>query len=178
MRADPPRRPYVYESERNIVVRSTAEIVADRALVGRDRGFHSALRALAATTAQHLGVLRHDLGRIALLPLLILPLTGADAALDVDLAALGEVLADDLGLPSPHHHAVPLGGFLLLAALVGPLLGGGDAEVRDRLLALRVAQLRVRAEVADQDHFVDATHAATPFVRMGSPLRGPCVRGE
>src|SRR5262245_32635123 len=43
-------------SERNVVVRSTAEIVTNRALVGRHGGFHSAFGALAATAAQHLDV--------------------------------------------------------------------------------------------------------------------------
>src|SRR5262245_1405848 len=129
----PLRRP----SERNVVVRTAAEVVTDRALIGRHRGFRAIARALAAPT-QHLHVARDDLGRVALLPLLVLPLTRADAALDVHLPALGQVLAADLRLLPPHDHAVPLGGFLLLAAFVGPLLGGGEAQVGDRLLALRV----------------------------------------
>src|SRR6185295_3703178 len=131
-------------------------------------------RALAAT-AEHLDVLRHDLGGVALLPLLVLPLTRADAAFDIHLTAFREVLADDLGLLAPHHHPMPLGGFLLLAVLVGPLLGGGNAEVRDRLLALREAQLRVRTQIADQDHLVDAAHLDS-FLSMGSPSRGPCLK--
>src|SRR5215470_6732579 len=118
-------------SERDVVVRSASEIVANR-VVGRHGRSHLFAGCALAPAAQHLDVLRHDLGREALLSLLVLPLTRADAAFDVDLPALGEVLADDLRLLAPHHHAMPLRGLLLLATLVGPSLGGRDAEVGDR----------------------------------------------
>src|SRR5262249_39778790 len=156
----------------NVVVRTVAAELGRKRLVGghRDR---SVIRTALAARAEHLDVARHDLGGESLLALLILPLPRADAALDEDLAAFGQVLADDLRLLAPHHHAMPLGGFLLLSALVGPALGSGDAQVGDRLLARGVTQLGVRAEIADQNHLVDATHGATPFVPMGSPSRGP-----
>src|SRR5262245_29052010 len=106
-------------SERNVVVRTAAEIARDRVVgLGRDRRLVAAHPAAFTTAAaEHLDVARHDLGREALLSLLVLPLASADAALDVDLPALGEVLPADLRLLAPHHDAVPLGGFLLLTTL-------------------------------------------------------------
>src|SRR5262249_44217797 len=68
-------------SERDVVVRTAAEIVSDR-VVGRDGGAGSSVIGcpLAAAT-QHLDVLSHDLGGVPLLTLLVLPLAGAGAAL-------------------------------------------------------------------------------------------------
>src|SRR5262245_21433111 len=157
-------------SERNVVVRTVGEIRRDR-VVRRNRGRHvvGTIRA----RAQHLDVARHDLGGEALLSLLILPLAGADAAFDEDLPTLGEVLADDLGLLAPDHHPMPLGGFLLLTALVGPALGGGDAQIGDRLLARGVAQLRVGTQIADQDDLVHAAHVRLLSFRWGPRRGGP-----
>src|SRR4030095_12285098 len=107
------------------------------------------------------------------LSLLILPLPRTNAAFHEHLPALGEVLADDLRLLAPHHHAMPLGGFLLLTALVGPAFGGGDAEIGDCLLPGGVAQLGVRAEVADEDDLVDAAHVRLLSFRWGPRHGGP-----
>jgi hypothetical protein len=41
--------------------------------------------------------------------------SGPQAAFDVDLAALLQILAGDLGQPLPEHHVVPLGAVLPLA---------------------------------------------------------------
>src|SRR5690606_2050711 len=60
--------------------------------------------ALAAvTTAEHLHLFGHDLGGPAVLALLVLPLAGLEAALDVDRAALLEVLAGDLAESVEEH---------------------------------------------------------------------------
>src|SRR5882672_12253433 len=132
-------------SEGNVVVVPATGVAAER-FVRWHRRAHVFGGPLAAA-AEHLHVLRDDLGGVTLLPLLILPLPGLDATFDVDLAALGEVLAADLGELAEADHAVPLGGFLLRSALVRPALGGGHAQVRDRLPALGESHLRVRAEV-------------------------------
>ena len=105
--------------------------------------------------------------------MLILPLPRANAAFDEDLPALREVLPDDLRLLAPHHDPMPLGGFLLLAALVGPALGGGEAEVRHGLLAGGVAQLGVGAQISDQNDLVDSHTFLRVRPSMGSPSRGP-----
>jgi hypothetical protein len=56
-------------------------------------GPHVARAAPASPRPPSNSTLRHDSVRVALLPLLILPLARLDAAFDEDLAALGQVLA-------------------------------------------------------------------------------------
>src|SRR5881392_3372158 len=53
----------------------------------------AAARPAAAPAPEHLHVVTDDLGRVALIPLLVLPLAGAQASLDVDLRTLAQVLA-------------------------------------------------------------------------------------
>src|ERR1700674_4994346 len=96
-----------------------------------------------------------DLGGIAILPFLVLPLSRLQASLDVDLAAFFQILAGDFGLPAEKDDAVPLGLFLLLAGLVLPRVGGGDANVGDGVAAGRIAGFRIAAQIADQNHLVD-----------------------
>src|SRR6266850_7438295 len=78
----------------------------------------------AGARPQHLHDVAANLGAVAVLPLLVLPLARAQAALDVDLRALLQVLAGDLGQAAEKGDAVPLGGLLHLAArLVLPAVG-------------------------------------------------------
>src|SRR5690606_8668487 len=67
------------------------------------------------------------------------------------------------------HHAVPLGLFLALAGgLVAPLLGGGQRQVGDALARIEGADLRVLAQIADQNDLVDAArHRRILFVGLG-----------
>ena len=117
------------------------------------------IRKLAVSgSSEHQKALRLDLGGVPLVAVAVGPLAGLQVTLDVDLAALAKVLAGDLGLLAPHHDAVPLGTFLSLARLVGPLLGGRHREVRDRGAALGVTHLRIASEIADQHHLVQAGH--------------------
>src|SRR3972149_6839429 len=119
--------------------------------------------ARARSRTEHLHHVGADFGGVAVLTLLVLPLAGAQAALDVDLRALLQVFARDLGQPAEERDAMPLGGFLLLAGrLVLPRVGGGDADVGDRLAAWQIARLRIPSEIAYDDHLVDRCH--------GSPL--------
>src|SRR6185436_20593558 len=88
----------------------------------------------ARARAEHLHAVAHDLGGVAVLAFLVLPLARAQAALDVDLRALLQIFAGDLGQAAEEGDAMPLGGFLLLAArLVFPRVGGGDADIGDRV---------------------------------------------
>jgi hypothetical protein len=52
---------------------------------------------------------------------------------------------------------VPLGALLLLAAAVGEALVGGDGEFGDGRALRRGADLRIFAEAADENDFVDAS---------------------
>ena len=116
-------------------------------------------RSCAAIAAEELHRLRDDLGGPLLLALAVFPLARLETSLDVDRAALREVLRAELGGAAPRDDAMPL-RLLFPAAtvLLVPRLGGGEREVRDRLAALRVAKLRVAAEIPDQDGLVDACH--------------------
>ena len=82
-----------------------------------------AAAATLARAADQLHAVGDDLGRVLLDAVLVGVLARLQAALDVDRAALLQVLAGDLRLASEEHDAMPLGALLLLAALVLPLLG-------------------------------------------------------
>jgi len=129
--------------------------------------------ALAAAAAQEHHALRVDLGHVALLSgLLVVPRARLDLALDVDLPALGEELADVLALLAPHDDVVPLGLVLAVAGGVRVGLSRGQRETAPRGPALRVAHLRILAEVAQEDHLVDAvSHAASPLARAAKQPR-------
>src|SRR5229473_6277285 len=78
----------------------------------------------AGARPQHLHDVAANLGAVAVLPLLVLPLARAQASLDVDLRALLQVLARDLRQAPEKGDAVPLGRLLHLAArLVLPAIG-------------------------------------------------------
>src|SRR5206468_6892220 len=62
----------------------------------------------AGARPQHLHDVAADLGRVAVLPFLVLPLARAQASLDVDLGALLQVLARDLRQAPEKGDAVPL----------------------------------------------------------------------
>src|SRR5439155_10917180 len=85
-----------------------------------------ARRVGSAPAAEELHPLRDDLGDVAAVAVLVVVLAGADRALDVDLAALGGVLAARLGLLPPDGPVVPLGPLLALALLVVPDLARGE----------------------------------------------------
>src|SRR5262249_11352856 len=108
--------------------------------------------------------------------------TRLELALHVNGAPLREVLGAVLGLVAPHRHAVPLGPLLPLPALVLEDLGRGDAQVAEGATRRRVLELRIRPQVSNQDHLVDASHLrsllAWSSVTEVPELRARCyVRG-
>src|SRR5437016_12694949 len=178
LRAALPRPPRA-RSERDIVV----EVVAFPAtpaggLLGKGRGpaagpaagralggaAHGSRARPATATAEHLQIVADDLGRIALVSLLILPLARAQAPLDVDLRALAQVLACDLREPPEERHAMPLGALLLLAGLlVAPAFAGRHAQVRDCGSGGHRAGLGIGPQVSNDDDLIDATrHGVSP----------------
>src|SRR5437660_415849 len=117
----------------------------------------ASLAALAGGEKDHAAHrIRDHLGGVLLGAFLVGPLPRLQPALDIDLPALGQVLAAQLCGLAPDHDAVPLGAFLLLALLVGPVLVGGDGEVGHRLSAGRVSDFGILAQIAYQDDLVDA----------------------
>ena len=138
--------------ERNVVVHLVERAAfARRGAFARRRRRRAVRRAAgsraigsgpAAAAAEQLHAVGDDLGRVALLAFLVLPLARADAAFDVDRRALLQVFARDLGGLAEERDAMPLGVLLLLAALVLPRVGRGDADVGDRVAARQVARFR------------------------------------
>ena len=49
----------------------------------------------AASATQHLHLVGHDLGRVTVIAVAVLPLAGLQSTLDIDLRALAQVLGDD-----------------------------------------------------------------------------------
>jgi mannose-6-phosphate isomerase-like protein (cupin superfamily) len=113
--------------------------------------------ATAAASEQDHAVGLH-LGRVAVVPLFVLPLTGLQSSLHVDLLPLGEVLRHALRLLSPEADAVPLRLFLSLAVLVLPDLGRRHAEACDGRAAAGVPELGVLAQIAYEDDPVHGAH--------------------
>src|SRR6185436_10439766 len=122
---------YIADSERNVVVHvvELAGRLLRRGLRlrrARRRRFRALATRLAAALApaEHLHHVAADLGRVAVLAVLVLPLARAQAALDVDLRALFQVFAGDLGETAEEGDAMPLRRFLFLATrLVFPGVG-------------------------------------------------------
>src|SRR3569832_342478 len=133
---------------------------------------HAAARTRAAAV-QHLHLGRDDLGGVAVLAVLVLPLARAQRALDVDLGALLHILARDLGEAVEEHHVVPLGALQILAALL-VLTGhaGREDDVGHRADARHETLLRILAQFADQDNIVHASchgyHPVSCGCRIGA----------
>src|SRR5262249_19442483 len=106
--------------------------------------------------------------RVALDIILVGPLARLQLALEIDLRALLQILLGDAAETlAEDHHPVPLGLLLALAGvLVAPVLRRRHAQVDDRPAVLGTAHLRVCAEIADQDHLVDAAcHDRSPLAK-------------
>jgi len=136
----------------------------------------AAAAAAAALTAapEERDLVGLDLPDLAVHTLFVRVLTAAQRALDVHRAALRQVLPAELRRLAPDADLVPLGALLPLTFLVGPLLRRRDAQVGDRLAALRIAHLGVSAQVANEDHLIDRSHAFDLLLcRRTLPLTHP-----
>src|SRR3954451_21828996 len=151
-------------SERNVVVRAATTTTAATTAVATEifaRGRRRVVRAAAAlaaflaATAEELHVVGDDLGDVALVAFLVVVRAGLDATLDVDLAALREILGADLRALAPHDDAVPLGALLALSVLVVPALARREPQLADALPARRVPHVGISAEITDQNDLVD-----------------------
>jgi hypothetical protein len=118
----------------------------------------------ATATVEHLHLVADYLCGVAILPGLVLPFAGADRAFNIDLGALAQVLAGNLCQFVEEHHTVPLGALLRLAGLfVFPGLGGGETYIGHGAARGHESGLRISAEIAYQDHFVDATRSHNAY---------------
>ena len=85
--------------------------------------------ALAASTQQN-QIAGHDFSHIFLLPRsLVVPRTRLQAALDVNLATLLQILPGNLRQALPQHYVVPLRAVLPLAGFIFEALVGGDRQL-------------------------------------------------
>jgi len=143
----------------------------------------AATAAAAAPRIEHGEIaaeaLQHHFGAVALLAGIVGPFARLERALDIDLRALLQILLDDLDeLLVEDHDAVPLGALLALTApFVAPALRGGDGQIRDAHAVLSGADLRIPAEIADENYFIDASgHGAACLPLLlsdgsGAPLK-------
>ena len=100
----------------------------------------------------------HDFGGVFLGSRLVGPVAGLELALDVDLRALAQVFLGDVGEALVENDdPVPFGALAGLAGrLVLPALGSGDRKIDHLVAALGRAALRIAAQIAHQNHLVDA----------------------
>src|SRR5262245_29717863 len=119
---------------------------------------HRGATPTATTTAQQCDSVSLDFGRVPLVAVLVVPLARLQTTFDVDLLTLRQIFLQALRLLAPQDDAVPFGLFLALPALVVPDLSRRKIQRRYRGAARRVAELRVAAKIADEDHFVHASH--------------------
>ena len=140
----------------NIGRRHTAQDIIDCFAAARAAG-HTAL--FAAALVEELDALGLDFGGVAVLPLLILPFAGLQAAFHKHEAALGQVLGAVLRRFLEHHDAVPLGTVHTVAVAVRVGFVRGDVERADGAAALGIAQFGIAAEPADDHNLVQHSNS-------------------
>src|SRR6185312_2834446 len=112
--------------------------------------------AAIATAAEQNQVLGNDFSAIFLFAaLLIFPTRGLQAAFNVELGTFLDVLANDFSQPLPGDNVMPFGAVLPFAAFVFVSFVGRQAELGHGNAAGRVFHLRVFAQIAHQNHFVN-----------------------
>lgn len=121
-------------------------------------------RAHALAAAQHLHLVHAHFSAVLELAVLALPLAGADAAFDVNLVALAQVLPGDLGQLAVEYQAVPLS----VCSRGSPLCLSRHLSVVARVTLATWSPLGkvrisgVAPQVADEDDFVDGGHGVVP----------------
>jgi len=118
--------------------------------------------------------LGNDLGRIFLHAVPVSPLARLQQPFDAHRFNLLQVLARNLGHKVIEDKTVQFGLFLALAAdLVFPASTGGNDDVANRRPAVRIANFRVAAEIADEDELIDCGHRFVPLVEKRAQLIPP-----
>ena len=116
--------------------------------------------AAARSTVEHgqlrVEALQHDLGRVGVGAVLLLPLARLELAFKINLGALLQILLGDTGEAfAEDDDAVPFGLLASLAArLVAPTLAGRHAQIDNGPPVLGVPHLRIGAKIADQNDLV------------------------
>src|SRR5919198_2962919 len=113
----------------------------------------AAHRVVAA--AQELHGVRHDVDRLALVAVLVLPLAPLEAAVDGDGPALGQEARAVLALGAPDRDVEVVGLVLPVAGRALATRVAGDAQRAHRRTALGGPQLGIAGQVAREDDPVD-----------------------
>src|SRR5882762_582950 len=138
----------------------------------------AALAAAARGAVEHrqfaAEFLQHDLGRVFFDAGVVGPFARLQGALDIDLGALAQVfLGDRDEVLVEDHDAVPLGALLALAGIaVAPALRGRQVQIGDAGAVIGRADLGVAAEIADENHLVDAASHGSPLIPIGGSISG------
>src|SRR5579859_3080352 len=149
-----------------VALRRRGVIIAAAAVVVRPVSAAGALGAIEEGQFAAIGP-EHDFSRIAVLVGLVLPFAGLDLTLEIDLGAfLQKTLGDLDQVLVEDHHAMPLGPLFSLAGIpVLPGLGRRDRQVADLAAALHRADLRILAQITDENHLVDTAGHESPVVQ-------------
>ena len=102
---------------------------------------------------------------------LVVPRAGLQASLDVDLAALLQIFAGNLGQALPEHDVVPLGAVLPFAGLVFEALVGGDGQLGHGRALRRVFHFGIFAQISDQLNPVQTLSCHGVLLCRGSVYR-------
>lgn len=103
---------------------------------------------------QHLHIVTHDLGDVALYAILIVVIPGADPAFDVQLRTLFHVLFGHLCQSAPKHDIVPLGLFDPLTVPVFIDLACCKRELANGRIFIQVPCFGVFPDISNKDHFI------------------------
>src|ERR1019366_2587387 len=138
--------------------RALVEVVPARGCRGSARAASVLATAFAASAEQD-DVIADDVGHVFFLTgLLVVPGVGSDAAFDINLAALLQILSGDLRQSLPKHDVVPFSAVLPVAVFVLVALIGRQGKFGHRLALRRVFVLGILAQVFGQNDFVYAFH--------------------
>src|ERR1051326_2787743 len=118
------------------------------------------------TPAEQDQIAGHDFRHVFLLTrLLVIPRAGLQAAFDVDLATLFQILAGDFGQALPKHDIVPFGEILPLTSLVLKGFIGGDSQFSHGRALRYVFDFWILAQIANELNAVQtfSSHVDAPL---------------
>src|ERR1051326_1980255 len=140
----------------------------------------SATGVLTGASAEKNHITCANLRSFALVAFLIVPFAGLQAAFDVNLTSLGQILITDLRQPVPGHDVMPFGSLLTFPGIfVIPGIVGCHRKSAKRDTAGRIFQLRITPEPAHKNHFINglchrcSSHSVplwTTFDRQDRPV--------
>src|SRR5947209_13657130 len=161
--------------EGDVVVGGLREVGRLGGRAGGNELVASAALGSVAAGSEELDALGDDLHRLALRPVLRVPLAPVQPAVDADGAALAQVLRARLGLVAEDRHVEVVGLVDPLAGLVAAAAVDGDAQAADCGAAGRVPELGILRQVPDEHDTVDVRHLLLLLVRTYVRFRGLSV---